>query len=314
MTETTAARVDCEALRRDLEAAMGQDAFEPLADGTTRVRARKHADVVATLRVASAHGARVYGPGSARAPSTCHLSLDLSRLDAVSVEPTSHVVRAEGGATLARVEEAVARKSLTLGLDARVDRATNVCAWIGRGAPGARNRDDDPVDQVLCGLDVVLADGTAMAIRPAPRRAVGPDLIAAIVGARGRLGVVTAAHLVVRPVAMGAPEAAVTRAFRFASRAAAETARAWMRGRGVRPCATRVVEGAEGTAYLQVHVGGSAHVRDAALRVAHRVAEEHGGSVVRAIDVPDSPLEETSPPSRIVLALADALDPGGVLG
>jgi alkyldihydroxyacetonephosphate synthase len=307
-------RVDRDALHRDLDAALGEGVAERLADGTARVRARTHADVVAALRVASAHGARVHAPGAARAEGACHLRLDLSRLDAVSVDTTSRVVRAEGGATLARVESALGGKALTLGLDARVDRGLSVCGWVGLGLPGARDREDDPVDQAVCGLDVVLADGSPLSIRPAPRRAVGPDLIAAIVGARGRLGVVTAAHLVVRPASAAAPEATVTRAFRFASRAAAEAARAWMRGRGVRPCATRLVDGPEGSAFLVVRVGGASRVRDASLGVAHRVAAEHGGSVVRAFEVPDAPLDPVSPPSRVVLALADALDPAGLLG
>jgi alkyldihydroxyacetonephosphate synthase len=60
--------------------------------------------------------------------------------------------------------------------------------WLASGAPGARDRWLDPVDHLLAGLDATLADGRVLSIRPAPRRAVGPDLTALFVGAQRRYG------------------------------------------------------------------------------------------------------------------------------
>ena len=41
----------------------------------------------------------------------------------------------------------------------------------------------------------MLANGDPLEVRPAPRRAVGPDLAALVVGARGRFATVTGAWL-----------------------------------------------------------------------------------------------------------------------
>jgi alkyldihydroxyacetonephosphate synthase len=68
-------------------------------------------------------------------------------------------------------------------------------AWLARGAPGTRDRWLDPADQILAGLDATLADGRALVVRPAPRRAVGPDLTALFVGAGERFGRIESAWM-----------------------------------------------------------------------------------------------------------------------
>jgi alkyldihydroxyacetonephosphate synthase len=83
-----------------------------------------------------------------------------------------------------------------------------VADWLARGAPGARDRWLDPVDQLVAGLDVTLADGRSLSIRPAPRRAVGPDLTALFLGALGRYGRIDRAWLRVHPRGVARPIAA----------------------------------------------------------------------------------------------------------
>jgi alkyldihydroxyacetonephosphate synthase len=68
-------------------------------------------------------------------------------------------------------------------------------AWLAGGAPGARDRWLDPADQLLAGLDATLADGRSLVVRPAPRRAVGPDLTALFVGAGDRFGRIESAWM-----------------------------------------------------------------------------------------------------------------------
>jgi alkyldihydroxyacetonephosphate synthase len=128
--------------------------------------------------------------------------------DRVAIDEASLLACVDGGTELAALERRLAASGLTL--DARFAEAggagVTVDEWLARGAPGARDRWLDPVDQLVAGLDATLVDGRSLRIRPAPRRAVGPDLSALFVGAGGRFGHVDTAWLrvhargVARPV------------------------------------------------------------------------------------------------------------------
>ena len=52
--------------------------------------------------------------------------------------------------------------------------------------------------QACAGVAAILANGTEIATRVAPRKATGPDLMHALVGARGTLGLITSATIRVR--------------------------------------------------------------------------------------------------------------------
>jgi len=112
----------------------------------------------------------------------------------VRIDGASLLACVEGTTTLAEAERLLEDEGLTL--DMRMpDGATTVAEWLARGAPGTRDHWLDPADQLLAGLDATLGDGRALTVRPAPRRAVGPDLTALFVGAGGRFGRVDRAWL-----------------------------------------------------------------------------------------------------------------------
>jgi alkyldihydroxyacetonephosphate synthase len=92
----------------------------------------------------------------------------------------------------------LASHGLTLGLTSRPDPSLDVARWIARGLPGASDPWSDPVAQPIAGLVARLHRGGTLVIRPAPRRAVGPDLLALFAGAGEQLGVVQTATLCVR--------------------------------------------------------------------------------------------------------------------
>ena len=280
-----------------------------------RVRARTPGDVSALFRIAAQHGARVAAPGGELTPGVGVVSLDLDALAQIrSLDAESRIVHVEGGALLGSVEAHLRAAGLTLGvatLDAAtLDAATrvDVASWLARGAVGARAHADDPVDQLVCGLEVVIADGTLLTIRPAPRRAVGPDLLPSFVGGRACLGVIVGAHLVARSVV---PHTDVV--YRFAARADAESARAWIRGRGVRPVSTALNTDDGDVTYLQVRVEGHRAIRDASLATVARVALERGGRICEPPVAPRDHASVIAPPSDVVRALARALDPAGIL-
>ncbi|AUX48947.1 alkyl-dihydroxyacetonephosphate synthase [Sorangium cellulosum] len=108
----------------------------------------------------------------------------------------SLLVHAAGAARLGEVERALEQRGLTLALDfGSASPELTVDAWIAAGAPGAADPWSDPVDHLVAGFTARLASGAELAVRPAPRRAVGPDLFALFLGMQGRVGAVTSVHL-----------------------------------------------------------------------------------------------------------------------
>ncbi|MDC0679767.1 FAD-binding protein [Sorangium atrum] len=108
----------------------------------------------------------------------------------------SMLVHAAGAARLGEIERALEQRGLTLAIDfGATSPELTVDAWIAAGAPGAPDPWSDPVDHLVAGFTARLASGAELAVRPAPRRAVGPDLFALFLGVGGRVGAVTSAHL-----------------------------------------------------------------------------------------------------------------------
>jgi alkyldihydroxyacetonephosphate synthase len=111
----------------------------------------------------------------------------------IAIDARSLLAEVSADTRLAEVEAALAVHDLTLGLDPVPNAALG--AWLAEGAPGARDPWLDPVDHLVAGFDARMTNGTALRVRPSPRRAVGPDLFALFFGARGRFGAITRAHL-----------------------------------------------------------------------------------------------------------------------
>ncbi len=129
-----------------------------------------------------------------------------------SVEPDaidreSLLVSVAGATDLATLERRLNDVDLTL--DVRFDApAPTVADWLAQGAPGTRDPWQDPTDQILAGLDATLTDGRRLHIPPAPRRSVGPDLTALLVGAAGRFGRIDRCWLRVHPRGVVRPTSA----------------------------------------------------------------------------------------------------------
>ena len=275
------------------------------ADGQGCILPKSAAEVATVVRLATAIGVRLVPPGGIEREGA--VPIDLRRMSAIlGMDDTSHLVHVEGGVLIPTLEVELRRRSLTLGIEGTLPEEP-VGAWLAAGALGARDHDDDPVDQLVAGLEAVLPDARHLDIRPAPRRAVGPDLVGAFIGARGRLGIVTGAHLVARRRTQS-----VELAFRLPSRHAAEAARAWIRGRGVRPAASAVVE-ADGEVVLRLRLEGSDGVREASIEVARRTAAERGGIAVDPGSAPARARRRAVPESDVVRRLAARMDRAGAL-
>jgi alkyldihydroxyacetonephosphate synthase len=105
---------------------------------------------------------------------------------AFELDRESLLACADGAMPLSAIEARLQDANLTL--DAHPPSASATLGeWLAAGAPGSRDRWLDPVDQLVAGLRATVR-GTPLELRPAPRRAVGPDLMALLVGAHERFG------------------------------------------------------------------------------------------------------------------------------
>jgi len=169
------------------------------------VVARPHSanEVADVLRVAN--DARVPVTAAAGRSGVCGASvpvhggivLDLTALSGiVDVDDTSLVLDVRAG-TFGNLLEDELRASYdkTLGHWPQSIDLSTVGGWLAcRGAGQFSNR-YGKIEDMVVGLDVVLADGRQITTGGVPRQAVGPDLNQVFVGSEGTLGVITGARL-----------------------------------------------------------------------------------------------------------------------
>ena len=164
----------------------------------------------------------------------------------VDIDEESLVLDVAPGTFGDHLEHELRERNLTLGHWPQSVALSTVGGWVAcRGAGQLSNRYGKIEDMVL-GLDVVLADGTALSTGGAPRAAVGPDLTQLFVGSEGTLGVVTGVRLRLHP----APSHEEWSAYAFAGSpaegfAAANDACRRIVQRGATPAVLRVYDAIE---------------------------------------------------------------------
>jgi alkyldihydroxyacetonephosphate synthase len=97
-----------------------------------------------------------------------------------------HDLRTDHGATLGHWPQSVA--------------LSTVGGWLACRSAGQLSGRYGKIEDIVLGLDVVLADGRTITTGGWPRGAVGPDLTQLFVGSEGTLGVITGARLRLHPV------------------------------------------------------------------------------------------------------------------
>jgi alkyldihydroxyacetonephosphate synthase len=123
--------------------------------------------------------------------------LDLTALSGiVDVDDTSLVLSVHAGTFGNMLEDELrATYAKTLGHWPQSIDLSTVGGWLAcRGAGQFSNR-YGKIEDMVVGLDVVLADGREISTGGVPRQAVGPDLNQVFVGSEGTLGVITGARL-----------------------------------------------------------------------------------------------------------------------
>ncbi len=207
------------------------------------------AEVAAVLRLCHEAGVPVTPAGGrsgvcgASVPLFGGVVLDGTALAGiVAVDDTSLVADVRAG-TFGHVLEAELRAEhgVTLGHWPQSIELSTVGGWLACRSAGQYSTRYGKIEDMVVGLDVVLADGSVITTGGFPRQAAGPDLTHLFVGSEGTLGVITGARLRVRPL----PPVEWRAAFGFPSFAAGIDACRRILRRGATPAVLRLYDGPE---------------------------------------------------------------------
>ena len=141
--------------------------------------------------------------------------------------------------------------AVTLGHWPQSVALSTVGGWLACRSAGQYSTRYGKIEDIVHGLDVVLADGRVVHTGGAPRAAVGPDLTQLFVGSEGTLGVITGARLRVHPT----PPAERRAAFGFPSFAAGLDACRRTLQRGATPAVVRLYDDVEGARNFGTDLG-----------------------------------------------------------
>jgi alkyldihydroxyacetonephosphate synthase len=184
------------------------------------------------------------GVGGASVPLHGGVVLDCCGLTGiVDVDSDSMIVDVRAG-TFGDVFEDELRDDhgVTVGHWPQSVELSTVGGWLACRGAGQYSTRYGKIEDIVVGVDVVLADGRVLSTGGAPRQAVGPDLTQLFVGSEGTLGVITGARLRCHPI----PPVERRLAYGFPSFAAGLDACRRILHRGATPAVLRLYDDIEG--------------------------------------------------------------------
>jgi FAD/FMN-containing dehydrogenase len=192
--------------------------------------------VQSIIKLCSAHGVPVVthggrtGLAQAGVSAPGQLVVDMAGMNRVGApDPTAGCIEVEAGATLHAVQEACKAVGRTPGIDLAARGSATIGGMISTNAGGMEAFRCGVMRHRVLGLEAVLPDGTVMSdLTRVTKVNEGLDIKHLLIGAEGRLGIVTRAMLKLEPL----EQAAATALTGFASAADAVTAFHAMRSAG----------------------------------------------------------------------------------
>ena len=174
-------------------------------------RPRSVDEVAAVIAVCAGAGVPLTAAGGrsgvcgASVPAFGGVVLDLTGLAGiVAVDDRSGVVEVLAGTFGPDLEQELqAAHGLSVGHFPQSFDLATVGGWVACRGAGQYSTRYGKIEDLVVGLEVVLADGTIVRTGGAPAAAVGPDLTQLFVGSEGTLGVVTRVWLRTHPVPPG---------------------------------------------------------------------------------------------------------------
>ncbi len=152
------------------------------------------------------------GVCGASVPAFGGVALDMCGLAGVrDLDPSSLVADVLPGTFGPDLESALRERDTTLGHWPQSMDLSTVGGWLACRGAGQYSTRYGKIEDMVVGMDVVLADGSTVRTGGAPRAATGPDLTQLFVGSEGTLGVITGATLRLHPT----PPGEARRAFTF---------------------------------------------------------------------------------------------------
>jgi alkyldihydroxyacetonephosphate synthase len=136
-------------------------------------------------------------------PAFGGLALDLTNMAGVdAVDPSSLLADVRAGTFGPDLEVALRAHGCTLGHWPQSMALSTLGGWLACRSAGQYSTRYGKIEDMVVGLEVVLADGRVIHTGgTGPRAAVGPDLTQLFVGSEGTLGIITRARLRLHPVA-----------------------------------------------------------------------------------------------------------------
>lgn len=127
------------------------------------------------------------------------LTLSLERLDRLlALDETSRLATFQAGVNGPRLETQLGARGYTLGHFPQSFEYSTLGGWIATRSSGQQSYRYGRIEALFAGGALETPRGR-LEIKPVPASAAGPDLRELVLGSEGRMGVITCAHVRVRP-------------------------------------------------------------------------------------------------------------------